>query len=214
MGLFSKKAEDTVQYEQVQPQIAPMSSAPANIYPDMMPGGRPEDNQYREAAQFLISNEQLIDQLKAYFRGEVIEEVYDEKIGQVKKETKPVGEPLMNAIGIQRLIGYLEIMLARNSVMSNLSEDFINNLMIEENEVISKHVIVNKQAYAIKDKDVEIIIDEIEDVMYFCLRRAHERGEATLILKGRRESIVRNIDEAARENVMRQGRPIIGWSAR
>lgn len=203
MGLFSKAADVQVQQQPV--------SAPVVITPDNMPSSRYADDNYREAAQYLISNTELIEQTKDYFRGRMRQEKYDEKTGEYKIESVDVGEPFMNEKGIQRIMGYVEIMLARNSVMSNLKEEFINNLMLEENEIISVHLISNQEKYEIKDDDLQLIIDEVEDVMYICLMRSEQRGEATLVLKGRREAVVRNIDEAAQMSIAKQNRPVIGW---
>lgn len=226
MGLFSKKAEEVLNEQavisssvggdssaQYYPQNNPYSS-PFSGVTDQIPLGMgmgQEKDISRELAEHLHNNKEQLELLEAKLRGKRIVEEYDQKTGNITRKEIEMGEPLMNEHGIQRYIGYLESMLSKNSIMSNITKQFLSDLMIEENELITSHLLCNQEKYSIKDTDMQQIISLGENFIYICLTRGVERGESILILKGRRENVTRYVDDAANRALQNSRNSI--WNA-
>lgn len=221
MGWFSRKADEVVG-EQTQAVPPPQDNlgyaggyqSPFSGVTDQIPlgmGGIPEKDISKEVAEYLTSNQAQIKLLEAKLRGQKIKEEYDPVTGAIKTIVEDCGEPLMNELGIQRYVGYLENMISKNSVMANIKEHFLSDFMIEENQLITSHLLCNQEKYEIKDTDVQQIISLGENFIYICLTRGLDRGESILLLKGRRENITRYVDDAANRAIMNQRQSI--WSA-
>lgn len=228
MGWFTKKADEVLReqsavsealapphqqqdyYQQPSSYPSPFSGV-TDAIPMGMGMGMQERDISKELAEHLHNNKEQLELLEAKLRGKRIREEYDQRTGEIKRISENFGEPLMNELGIQRYIGYLETMLSKNSIMSNITKNFLGDLMIEENELITSHLLCNQEKYSIKDTDIQQIISLGENFIFLCLTRGVERGESILILKGRRENVTRYVDDAANRALQNSRQSI--WSA-
>jgi hypothetical protein len=91
---------------------------------------------------------------------------------------KQVGEPLLNEEGLSSVVGQVQAIVNQNSVMSNLTKQMIEMLVLDLANTLIKDLMVNKYKYqcitkVARDRIVSISLN----TSYICLQRAFEQGE-------------------------------------
>ncbi len=105
-----------------------------------------------------LNPEKLIEEMKLTLKGLR----FDEITGKIEKE----GEPLMNDLGIGRMVATVRSVVNQNTIMSALEERMINKIMVDFLDDIIDDLTQNWKEYNIKYK---ADLDRIEGI---CKRMA------------------------------------------
>lgn len=123
----------------------------------------------------------------------VLEDIELKLKGKRKDYTGQViswGEPIMNEMGINRMIFILSSVVNQNTILSHLEDKEINRLIIKIGDDIIDDLTLNWEIYGIKDK---ILLDYVVDALvipsFMSLKRALEQNEKNWLNKTVVESI-------------------------
>ena len=131
--------------------------------------------------------------------------MYADKDGNVKS----VGEPLMNDLGINSVLGQIQTIVSQVTVMSNLNKAEIPMLIDFLGDTLAKDLMMNRKSYDIKTPAAR-------DKIYFtgltgafiCMKRAFEEGDKRF-WKGSQQEITTRVESS---NPQRKGfAKILGW---
>lgn len=141
--------------------------------------------QQRETQAALIEQlnpEKIIAEMKLTLKGKRI----DEETGNVVEE----GEPLMNDLGIGRMISTVRSLVNQNTIMSALDEKMINKLMIDFSDDVIDDLTLNWKEYDIKYKtDLDRIEGICKRMGLLALMRCLSGGERRFLGTTTMESI-------------------------
>ena len=138
----------------------------------------------------------LIEEIKHELRCET----YDEKLSQWIKQ-KGV-EPLVNDIGINGLVGFVSGLANKNTILSNLNEKDIYEIMIVLCDRIADHIFLNREKYAIKRDDMDMVFGKIEMFCYMSLMRAKDEGERSFLKAIERRSEIYKMGEDQKKSIL------------
>lgn len=128
----------------------------------------------------------------------VIEEVALRLKGKIKNYDGSViieGEPLMNSLGVNRMMYMMASLVNQNTILSHLENEEIGKVMMQFSDDITDDLTLNWRAYGIVDKStLDFIVDSIIFPCYFALKRALEQNEKNWLGK----ISVENISNAPR----------------
>lgn len=105
------------------------------------------------------------------------------------------GEPLMNNLGITRMLGHAQSLINQVTIMSNLDEDDISALVKNAGDAIIIDLMVNKRPYGILEPvnaTRRVIWTMLVNSSYICMRRAFN-GDDKRFWKGSTQEITTNV---------------------
>lgn len=121
----------------------------------------------------------LIERIEITLRGQVIERIRDHKTRQIIERTREIGRPLMNDIGIQHTIGFLNMLLGPQVVLGNLKEDEIELLVYEIHTGLSDIYIHNLNDWGINEDHYQMILLSLISTIRAYLSRTLNGFEST-----------------------------------
>lgn len=201
MGLFSREPEQRSLQEPRLPDTYMPPDASSSMHPMMFP----QDQASRELAEYVLQNADLITKLRNKLRG--VEMVFktNENTGELDKEFKPVSTRVMNEDGVSDVVSFVESHLHRNTIMTKIDDK--NEAMRAMQEIhisLAKHLVKKHLDYSFKLEDLDLLVEEITNIIMFCVGRGMNRGEAQLLYKGRREIFTHSSDDYARHMLDKQ----------
>jgi hypothetical protein len=109
---------------------------------------------------------------------------------------KPVGEPLMNEIGISSVMGQVQALISQTTIMSNFDKrDEIIILTDFLADTLAKDLMINRETYGIKTYAARSKIYFIcISSSYICMKRAFMEGEKRF-WKGTEQNIRQIIEQ-------------------
>lgn len=116
----------------------------------------------------MVSGTDILDELKHTLKGEF----YNVDTSQWERD--PDADPLMNDLGIKAVMKVLNQYINRNTVMSNIDEEWISDIMEEINIELNGEFFVNLKKYGVKKEDFALTVITICTSIYFALRRAKD----------------------------------------
>lgn len=106
----------------------------------------------------------------------------------------PVGEPLLNEIGIRSVMGMVETIVDQDTVMSNLNKDNVPMLMDFLGDTLAKDLMINRIKYEIKTPSArDKIYFTVLTSSFICMKRASEEGERRF-WKGSQQDITTRVE--------------------
>ena len=106
------------------------------------------------------------------------------------------GKPLMNDLGVCRIVGHVQTIVSRVTIMSNLDEKDLPMLLKHYGNAIIVDLMVNRKTYEILEPvnaTRRTIFTECINVAYICARRAFEEGEKRF-WKGSQQDITTRVE--------------------
>lgn len=131
--------------------------------------------------------------------------MYADKDGNVRS----VGEPLMNDLGINSVLGQIQSIVSQVTVMSNVNKNEVPMLIDFLGDTLAKDLMMNRIPY-------EITTPAARDKIYFtaltaafiCLKRAYEEGDKRF-WKGSQQEITTRVEA---NNPPKKGfAKMLGW---
>lgn len=156
------------------------------------------------SAMILLTNpEDELRQLELTLRNE--REDYQGK-------TQVIGEPLMNELGINAMLGSTRAIVNQVTILSNVDIDEVERLMVYFAESLAKDLMVNKVKYGIKTPSTrDKIYSSVILVAYICIKRAKDGDDKRFWGK-----VVQEINSSANVPQQKKGLmdKIFGWGGR
>lgn len=123
----------------------------------------------------------------------ILEEIELKLRGKIKMpdgRTLEVSEPLMNNMGIAKMLFALSPLLNQNTILSHLEDKEISKLIIDKGETIQLDLAINWREYGVSDRaTLNHIEDSILFPAYLALKRALGQNEKNWLGKVTLESI-------------------------
>ncbi len=98
---------------------------------------------------------------------------------QVKEDGKfkwlRLGEPIMSEDGVRQVVSLIDRYINRNTLLSNLTEEEVYEIMRNFSKTLTKWLDNNKDLYGIERKDINIIKTSIVDMVFFALKQAQNK---------------------------------------
>lgn len=126
-------------------------------------------HQYGSAIVLLTNPENELYKMELTFRSMKLDE---------EGNAKSMGEPLMNDLGINSVIGTIQALVNQISIMSNLDKKNIANLIDYIGDTLAKDLMINKINYGIKSSTArDKIYFTALSTSFITLKRAFEEGD-------------------------------------
>ena len=112
---------------------------------------------------------------------------------EVGDEVKVVGTPLLNDRGVCSVISLVRSCVNQNTVLSNLDEMHIINLVLNMGDTLIKDLMFNKVEYGVCNPSARDRVHTMSITNAFvCMRRPFEEGERRFWRGSQQEIIMRN----------------------
>lgn len=152
--------EDEPKQQQYPPYMTPMDS-------------------YGTAIIHMTDTDREIRELELTFKNQRVDE---------NNEIIALGQPLMNDEGIRSVIGQIQSVVNRITIMSNLKEYEISSLMEYVTDSLVKDLMMNREKYALRFENRTKIVSSSLTLIYNCLKRSQE-GDDKKFWKGSTQTI-------------------------
>lgn len=125
----------------------------------------------------------------------------------------PVGEPLLNDIGLSSVIGQVQAIVNQTTIMSNFDKHEISVLVDYLAETLAKDLMINRISYGIKTKAARTKIYYVAlSSAFICLKRAFEQGERGFW--GRIQQEIKQYVEGGQSSQGGFFQKLLGWGAK
>jgi len=125
-----------------------------------------------------------------------------------KGNTQVVGDPLMNELGINSVIGQVQSIVSQVTVMSNLNKNEIPMLTDFLGDTLAKDLMLNRVNYEIKTPAArDRIYFTALATAFICMKRAYEEGDKRF-WKGSQQEITTRIEGAKQPSMIGK---LAGW---
>lgn len=122
-----------------------------------------------------------------------------------------VGEPLLNTIGVSSVIGICKALVARTTVMSNLDDKDVSELMMSLVNTLTMDLMANHKVYGIKNIVTrDKIWFTVTSLTYVTLKRGYKQGEKIFLSKTTQD-VKHTIDDGRNGGILSKMNP---WSKR
>ena len=119
------------------------------------------------------------------------------------------GDPLMNDLGINAVIGVVQSIVSRVTIMSNLSEDDVPKLIDFLGDTLARDLMVNRVNYGIKSFSArDKIYFSALSTAFVTMKRAFEEGEKRF-WKGSQQEIISRVEGGQQKKGFLSG--LMGW---
>ena len=107
-----------------------------------------------------------------------MELAFQGKVSDSKGNIRKVGEPLMNEEGINSIVGTIQQLVSRDTVMSNFDKREVESLMVFLADTLCKDLMSNRLKYGITNISArDKIMFTASSTVFVTLKRAFEQGE-------------------------------------
>lgn len=114
-------------------------------------------------------------------------------LSDVRGQIVKAGEQLLNEEGVRSVLGQAQSVINRITVMSDLEDLEIQNLMDFLADTLAKDIMLNRVKYEIVNPSArDRIYSEVLISCFICMKRANEGGERSF-WKGSQQEITTNI---------------------
>lgn len=108
--------------------------------------------------QMRLDTTRLLSEMEAFLRGTRVIG-YQEKEGIVQPVFADIGRPLMNEVGIQWMMGWLQMNFNPQTVQGNKKSEEFETFMVDLHANLACNLMDNLHEYGVKDSDYNAIID-------------------------------------------------------
>ena len=151
-------------------------------------------HQYGSAIMYLTNPENELFKMELAFRGQQID-----KEGNIKE----IGDPLMNEVGIQSVLGTVQATVNQVGIMSNLSKQDITILMDFLGDTLAKDLMMNRVTYNMTNPSARDRVFFIAISLAFeTLRRAEDHNEKTFWKGSQQEITTRIMNEGKKGGLL------------
>lgn len=109
------------------------------------------------ALRMRLDSTQLKYQIQLFLEGKIEKIVREE--GILKTELRPLGTPMVNDEGVQRIMSYIESVINSQVVQGNLKLDQYEWFMQRTRKELAKHIFVNMYRWGIREQEFPLIVD-------------------------------------------------------
>lgn len=154
------------------------------------------------ALQIRLDTAQIIENIEMFLRGTIITVEQDDK-GRITTKREDIGKPKANALGIQSILNWVQLILNPQVVQGNFSVDGANHSTMYENYIyygridLTTTLVVNCYNWCIMDEDIDLIVDSIMNAIEPFMTRLIDNKERESY-----EATLRHIEH----NTMKQGK--------
>lgn len=113
----------------------------------------------------------LTDEIEHKLKGEVYDAQHEKWI------KKPYSRPFMNEEGIWRIMSIITSMINQNTILSNLTENEIRNLILQLGEEVIDLLAMKHKEFEVDKGDLTPIVDMVTRMAYIALKRGFNEGE-------------------------------------
>lgn len=104
-------------------------------------------------------------------------------------------KPLLNEMGIRRILGLLDSLISRNSILSDVNRAEIGRIMISTSKVIILELMQGKRYEIVNLTARNTILKQSQNLMYMTLMRARDGGEKRW-LKGSQQELTYRTEQS------------------
>lgn len=122
-----------------------------------------------------LNTEGLLKDIEVFLSGKRIEKVIEGR--ETKFHEIKIGNPLMNAEGVQAIINYLRLTLSPHTVQGNFTDDDYRDFVKEMDNNLSCNITPNIDRWSINDDDYDHIIDSIMSSVQMFVSRLIDNKE-------------------------------------
>lgn len=174
-----------------------ISEQSGGINPSVSPYSSPMHN-FAGSIIILTNPESDLYKLELTLRGLV------EINGTLKKGS----EPLLNDEGVRSVLGQVQSVANRNTVLSKFDDAEVGRLMVLFFDTLIKDLMLNRVKYGITNPSArDRIFSEACLTAYECLKRGHEQGERSFWKGSQQEITTRNMNNEKKGFLSR----FMGW---
>lgn len=138
-----------------------------------------------------------------------MELTFRSEVTDAKGNVKSVGKPLMNELGINSVIGIVQSLVNRVTVMSNLNKHEVPMLIDFLGDTLAKDLMMNRRKYGIKTSTARTkIFFTALATSFVTMKRAFEEGEKRF-WKGSQQEIITRVDRRNEKQGVMSG--FMGW---
>lgn len=139
----------------------------------------------------MTSTKEELDNLKLVLRNQIKDD---------KGRILQIGKPLLNEKGVTAVIGMVQSLMHRVTIMSSLKEREIGMLMLEVADSLNYILMLNRVNFEIKDQSSRISIHHNALMhVYVTLKRAENNGDRQF-WKGSQQEITTRLESNAERN--------------
>ena len=138
-----------------------------------------------------------------------MELTFRSQVTDAKGNVTSVGDPLMNELGINSVIGVVQSIVNRVTVMSNLNKHEVPMLIDFLGDTLAKDLMMNRMKYNIKTSTARTkIFFTALTTSFVTMKRAYEQGEKQF-WKGSQQEITTRIEHGNEKGGLMTG--LLGW---
>lgn len=178
-----------MEYENQQPvqvRASPFSSPMNNYGSSIVTMTNPDDELFK---------------MELTFRSQIVD-----KEGNVQV----IGTPLMNDLGINSVIGIVQSIVSRVTVMSNFNKHDITNLIDFLGDTLAQDLMMNRNKYEIMTTTARTkIFFTALTTAFITMKRAYEQGEK-MFWKGSQQEVITTVKNGNEKRGMMSS--LLGWN--
>jgi hypothetical protein len=126
-----------------------------------------------------------------------------------KGNTKKVGDPLMNELGINSVVGIVQSLVNRVTVMSNLNKYDVPMMIDFLGDTLAQDLMMNRNKYEIRTTTARTkIYFTALSTAFVTMKRAFEQGEK-IFWKGSQQEITTRVEQTGERKGMFAS--MLGW---
>lgn len=111
------------------------------------------------ALQIRLDMRDEVRNFQTYLLGQETIMDVDERTGEPIEKIIQIGEPLVNALGYQCMMGWIHSIINKHTIMGNfIDEDWYGNYMSDLHKDVLCDLVVNRKAYGIDQRKLQPIL--------------------------------------------------------
>ena len=108
-------------------------------------------------------------------------------------KVRQIGEPLMNELGVNSVLGSVQSLVSRNTIMSNLNDREVSNLVEFIGDTLCMDLMLNRETYDIKTPAArDKIFFSCVSTAFVVLKRGFEEGDKRFWKGSQQDITMRN----------------------
>lgn len=143
--------------------------------------------------KYRLNPDDTLRKIETYLKGRYISKEFNADTGEIETRVKKVGQPLLNEIGIQKVMSVVTSVVNHNTVLGNLDMERYSDIIYDMHTTLAQDLMANKKYYGIRDNSVySLIITQIMMFVKVFLSRTIDDMERKHIGKNTQEVIQTN----------------------
>lgn len=115
--------------------------------------------------KYRLNPDDTLRKIETYLKGQYISKEFNTETGKIETRVKKVGQPLLNEVGIQKVMSVVTSVVNHNTVLGNLDMERYSDIIYDLHTTLAEDLMANKKRYGITDNSVYSLI--ITQIMMF-----------------------------------------------